>query len=112
VADVLRDVPGISVHEGRRMQCGGEPANSFGFMDGGIDLAYMEVFGEGIQARVQSQISEHAAASLSLAGPTSSKPGMTRLSDLNRTCVGHQPNTCRRSTDDETSGINRNSTSA
>lgn len=35
------------------------PANSFGFMDGGIDLAYSERFGWGLQARLQRHISEH-----------------------------------------------------
>lgn len=35
------------------------PANSFGFMDGGIDLAYSERFGWGLQARLQRHIAEH-----------------------------------------------------
>jgi O-acetyl-ADP-ribose deacetylase (regulator of RNase III) len=36
------------------------PANSFGFMDGGIDLAYRNFFGMEIQHRVRSKIrSEH-----------------------------------------------------
>jgi O-acetyl-ADP-ribose deacetylase (regulator of RNase III) len=34
------------------------PANSFGFMDGGIDAVYMRHFGHGIQERVQSMIRE------------------------------------------------------
>lgn len=32
------------------------PANSFGFMDGGIDLAYRNFFGMDIQRRVQKKI--------------------------------------------------------
>src|SRR5579862_3319144 len=32
------------------------PANSFGFMDGGIDLAYRRYFGIDLQARVQENI--------------------------------------------------------
>ena len=32
------------------------PANAFGFMDGGIDLAYLQAFGPVIQARVQEAI--------------------------------------------------------
>lgn len=32
------------------------PANSFGFMDGGIDAAYLRHFGSQIQGRVQSMI--------------------------------------------------------
>jgi O-acetyl-ADP-ribose deacetylase (regulator of RNase III) len=34
------------------------PANSFGFMDGGIDFVYMRHFGPGIEERVQSMIRE------------------------------------------------------
>jgi O-acetyl-ADP-ribose deacetylase (regulator of RNase III) len=32
------------------------PANSFGFMDGGIDLAYRRYFGMDVQSRVQAKI--------------------------------------------------------
>lgn len=32
------------------------PANSFGYMDGGIDAAYLEFFGPSIQTRVQGAI--------------------------------------------------------
>jgi len=32
------------------------PANSFGFMDGGIDRLYLERFGQSLQDRVQAQI--------------------------------------------------------
>ena len=35
------------------------PANSFGFMDGGIDLAYFEHFSWHVQAQVQSEIMMH-----------------------------------------------------
>src|ERR1700722_3748357 len=31
------------------------PSNSFGFMDGGIDLAYLRHFGNELQSRVQSK---------------------------------------------------------
>lgn len=34
------------------------PANSFGFMDGGIDAVYMYMFGPGLQTRLQSAIAE------------------------------------------------------
>jgi len=36
--------------------CVVSPANSFGFMDGGIDLAYFNFFGSQIQQRVQEAI--------------------------------------------------------
>jgi O-acetyl-ADP-ribose deacetylase (regulator of RNase III) len=32
------------------------PANSYGFMDGGIDLAYSQFFGWGVQEKLQHQI--------------------------------------------------------
>jgi O-acetyl-ADP-ribose deacetylase (regulator of RNase III) len=32
------------------------PANSFGFMDGGVDWAYLQFFGEELQTRVQTVI--------------------------------------------------------
>lgn len=34
------------------------PANSFGFMDGGIDLAYRRYFGMDLQSRVQAKIKD------------------------------------------------------
>lgn len=34
------------------------PANSFGFMDGGIDALYLNYFGPGIQSSVQQMIAE------------------------------------------------------
>jgi O-acetyl-ADP-ribose deacetylase (regulator of RNase III) len=34
------------------------PANSYGYMDGGIDLAFRSFFGLGIQFRVQTQIKQ------------------------------------------------------
>lgn len=40
------------------------PANSFGFMDGGIDLVYMRRFGWGLQSRLQTMIAEEWAGEL------------------------------------------------
>ncbi|TCK36742.1 O-acetyl-ADP-ribose deacetylase (regulator of RNase III) [Paraburkholderia sp. BL8N3] len=34
------------------------PANSFGWMDGGIDLAHVRVFGKGVETRLQRLIRE------------------------------------------------------
>lgn len=44
--DILNGSPGAVV----------SPANSFGYMDGGIDLAYRQFFGMEIQHRVQAKI--------------------------------------------------------
>jgi O-acetyl-ADP-ribose deacetylase (regulator of RNase III) len=35
------------------------PANSFGYMDGGIDLVYVQRFGWDLQDRLQSHLQEH-----------------------------------------------------
>ncbi|ACL02395.1 Appr-1-p processing domain protein [Desulfatibacillum aliphaticivorans] len=40
------------------------PANSFGFMDGGIDALYMKRFGPDLQMTVRRQIYEHHAGEL------------------------------------------------
>jgi O-acetyl-ADP-ribose deacetylase (regulator of RNase III) len=40
------------------------PANSYGFMDGGIDALYMQHFGDEIQLRVRRQIYDHHAGEL------------------------------------------------
>lgn len=40
------------------------PANSFGFMDGGLDARYMEYFQSDIQMRVRRQIYDHHAGEL------------------------------------------------
>jgi O-acetyl-ADP-ribose deacetylase (regulator of RNase III) len=54
------DAPGVVVVEGDILEgrCDAivSPANSFGFMDGGIDLAYRRFFGLNVQSRVQEKI--------------------------------------------------------
>jgi O-acetyl-ADP-ribose deacetylase (regulator of RNase III) len=52
----------VSLHEGdilaRRADAILSPANSFGFMDGGIDLAYSHHFGWELQERLQRTLRE------------------------------------------------------
>jgi len=54
------DVDGVSVHRGSILDVDCDavvsPANSFGFMDGGIDALYLDYFGPAIQVRVRRQI--------------------------------------------------------
>ena len=54
---------GVRVHRGSVFDADCDalvsPSNSFGFMDGGIDLAYSKRFGWGLQKRLQSAIREH-----------------------------------------------------
>ena len=54
------DVTGVSVYRGSILAVQADavisPANSFGFMDGGVDAAYMGFFGPDTQHRVQQII--------------------------------------------------------
>ncbi len=54
------DLPDVSVHRGSILDLSVDavvsPANSFGFMDGGIDLRYSERFGWELQQRLQELI--------------------------------------------------------
>ncbi len=57
------DLADVVVHRGSILDVACEavvsPANSFGFMDGGVDALYLRRFGAGIQRRVQSAIRDH-----------------------------------------------------
>jgi O-acetyl-ADP-ribose deacetylase (regulator of RNase III) len=56
------DLDFVEIHQGSilDLSCGAvvSPANSFGFMDGGIDLLYSHFFGWHVQKRLQSVIYE------------------------------------------------------
>jgi hypothetical protein len=57
------DLDFVTVHHGSifDVKCDAvvSPANSYGFMDGGIDGLYMWHFGDNIQMRVRRQIFDH-----------------------------------------------------
>lgn len=57
------DLPFVAVHHGSifDVECDAvvSPANSFGFMDGGIDLLYSQRFGWDVQERLQLAIRTH-----------------------------------------------------
>jgi O-acetyl-ADP-ribose deacetylase (regulator of RNase III) len=57
------DLDFVTVHQGSILdaECDAivSPANSFGFMDGGIDAIYLRHFGYDIQTRVRRQIYEY-----------------------------------------------------
>ncbi len=59
-SQVLSNLPNVSIGTGSVLQARIDavvsPANSFGYMDGGIDLAYRDFFGLGIQNRLQEVI--------------------------------------------------------
>jgi len=54
------DLPGVTIHRGSILDLNVDavvsPANSFGFMDGGIDHLYSDRFGWGVQDRLQELI--------------------------------------------------------
>lgn len=60
--------PGVHIHEGDILQRSADailsPANSFGFMDGGIDLAYSHFFGWELQERLQQLLRRDYAGEL------------------------------------------------
>src|SRR5438128_1317574 len=57
------DLDFVAVHHGSILdvECDAvvSPANSYGFMDGGIDAIYLDYFGSDLQARVRQQIFDH-----------------------------------------------------
>lgn len=58
--DFFRNESDVHVSQGDILDMRGEaivsPANSFGFLDGGIDAAYTERFGPGVQQELQTRI--------------------------------------------------------
>ena len=54
------DLNGVEVHRGNILDLNVDavvsPANSFGFMDGGIDMVYSQHFGWNVQQQLQNQI--------------------------------------------------------
>src|SRR5262249_474085 len=57
------DLDFVTVHRGSILdvECDAvvSPANSYGFMDGGVDALYLDHFGADIQARLRRQILDH-----------------------------------------------------
>ena len=55
-------LPGVSIHRGNILDVACDavvsPANSFGFMDGGIDLHYSQHFGWNLQTKLRTAIME------------------------------------------------------
>tara|TARA_R110002095_G_scaffold215691_3_gene210614 strand:+ start:16800 stop:17447 length:648 start_codon:yes stop_codon:yes gene_type:complete len=68
------DLSFVSVHQGSIFNQPADaivsPANSFGFMDGGIDRLYLERFGTVLQDRVQTQIKQDHAGELLVGAAT------------------------------------------
>lgn len=68
------DLEFVNIHQGSILdvECDAvvSPANSFGFMDGGIDAVYMNYFGSDIQLRVRRQIFDHHQGELLVGAAT------------------------------------------
>ena len=66
--EACSDLEFVSFHLGSILETGADavvsPANSFGFMDGGIDAVYPNHFPGDIQMRVRRQIFDHHAGEL------------------------------------------------
>ncbi len=96
---ICGDLPNVELHRGDIFATAADavvsPANSFGFMDGGIDAVYTRVFGPGVQARLQERIrarhfgellvgaadiveTEHPAIPFLIAAPTMRVPMILR----------------------------------
>jgi O-acetyl-ADP-ribose deacetylase (regulator of RNase III) len=64
--------PNVWIHEGDILANKADailsPANSFGFMDGGIDLAYSHFFGWDLQDRLQETLRREHAGELPVGG--------------------------------------------
>jgi O-acetyl-ADP-ribose deacetylase (regulator of RNase III) len=60
---VFADVPQVLISQGDIFEHTADavvsPANSFGYMDGGIDLVYSMYFGWELEARLKALLSEH-----------------------------------------------------
>ena len=60
---ICGDIDLVEIHAGSILELEVDavvsPANSFGFMDGGIDMAYSRHFGWGVQRRLQQKIRQH-----------------------------------------------------
>ena len=61
--EAFGDVAAVTVHRGSILQVQADaivsPANSFGYMDGGLDLVLSQHFGWSLESRVRAELLEH-----------------------------------------------------
>jgi len=66
----FKNCPGVEVGHGDIFGVTADaivsPANSFGYMDGGIDAVYLTRFGAGLQWRLQEHLQEHHGGELAV----------------------------------------------
>jgi O-acetyl-ADP-ribose deacetylase (regulator of RNase III) len=77
------DAEGVRVHRSSILDVACDavvsPANSFGFMDGGVDLLYLEHFGRRVQDRVQQAILDHHGGELLVGGAAIVESGDAKI---------------------------------
>lgn len=80
---ICGDLEGVTIHEGPILDVACDavisPANSFGFMDGGIDAQYVEKFGAKVQDRVRWQILQDHHGELLVGAATIVETGSTNI---------------------------------
>ncbi len=73
---------GVEIHHGSILDVDGDavvsPANSFGFMDGGIDAVYLKRFGRSLQARVRAAIADRHGGELLVGAADIVRTGASR----------------------------------
>lgn len=76
----------IEIHEGSIFDLSVDavvsPGNSFGFMDGGIDAAYLQFFGQELERRVRDKISRDHAGELLVGQADLIKTGHSQIPHL------------------------------
>jgi len=80
------DLPDVTIHRGSILDLAVDavvsPANSFGFMDGGIDRLYSQSFGWGVQDRLQTLIRTRHHGELIVGAAEIVETGHPRISFL------------------------------
>src|SRR5688572_12361259 len=83
LASAFQEFPEVTVRHGDILaiaeHCVVSPANSYGFMDGGIDAAYRAFFGREIERKVQDAIGRRPEGHLPVGSSLVVRTGHTRI---------------------------------
>jgi O-acetyl-ADP-ribose deacetylase (regulator of RNase III) len=81
--EAFRDFPEVAVQQGDLLVVAFNtivsPANAYGFMDGGIDTAYLKFFGAAVEGRVQDAISRRPEGFLPIGASLVIQTGNERI---------------------------------
>lgn len=82
-AEAFRDFPEVTIQQGDLVavaeHCVVSPANGYGFMDGGIDAAYLQFFGPQIERTVQDAIARRPEGRLPVGASLVVRTGHARV---------------------------------